>query len=342
MAALLARLEFLPGVSKLNIFILQYLQIQMDGGRHLSKRAKKKLQKAANESTNLAQSHSNQKHLKTHHSDAGNADLCAAALAALISFLDAVNCLLKPVQVRTIQQHIVQQCLTVALHAETRDQLYYASASRSALYGALFALTTNSHHLAPPPMQYVLDLLTTAANTDFDLAIRELCRDKLLALGRTLRPERPNLHFEADPEELESAIALLKKDRADSEDGGDDNDEIVEEMEVNEAEPVAKRPKLAEQPSAAPEPENGDADSSLEEPVAISDDEESEQEILQRPENGVEREVIDVDADTENDVEIIEPEEAKDDSTKLKSPPILTDTETDAKVEEMLQDFVDD
>lgn len=76
------------------------LKVLSGSKKHLSKKARKTLQKAQNDATNMAQTHSkafNPHNTKVICTDEGNEQLCATALNCLIDVLLASGCFLKPV-----------------------------------------------------------------------------------------------------------------------------------------------------------------------------------------------------------------------------------------------------
>lgn len=76
------------------------LKVLSGSKKHLSKKARKTLQKAQNDATNMAQTHSkafNPHNTKVICTDEGNEQLCSAALNCLIDVLLASGCFLKPV-----------------------------------------------------------------------------------------------------------------------------------------------------------------------------------------------------------------------------------------------------
>lgn len=76
------------------------LKVLAGGKKHLSKKARKTLQKAQNDVTNMAQTHSkafNPHNTKVICTDEGNEQLCSEALKCLIATLMANGYALKPV-----------------------------------------------------------------------------------------------------------------------------------------------------------------------------------------------------------------------------------------------------
>jgi len=72
------------------------LKVLSGSRKYLSKRARKKLQTAENESSNIAQTHAAQ-NTKIIISDIDNAGLCSAALVCLKNILQAAGCFMKPI-----------------------------------------------------------------------------------------------------------------------------------------------------------------------------------------------------------------------------------------------------
>lgn len=318
-----------------------FLQAKIDGGRNLSKRAKKKLSKVQNEATNLAQKHANQpKNLKVNLSDEGNAEVCVAALNCAIAILETVGCSLKPTQIRILQQHIVKNCLTLQMNDKTHEHLYYLKENRIALYRTLFSLTVNPHHLAPPPIQYVLRLLTDASNLDVDKNVREVCHKKVLALGKSLRPQRQTLYFDIDSNELDNAVIELRKNlEMQSVENGEESDDEVEIVEVNES--LAKRIKIDDQIDKK------------DQASTIVNAEEELHSYLNGKEKSDEKEKETI-MISDDETELLKPQKRKlylpETREKIQKQEALTNTnsnqtidiDVERKVEELLEDFVDE
>lgn len=76
------------------------LKVLAGGKKHMSKKARKNLQKAQNDATNMAQTHSksfNPHNTKVICTDEGNEELCSMALKCLIGAVTANGYALKPV-----------------------------------------------------------------------------------------------------------------------------------------------------------------------------------------------------------------------------------------------------
>uniref|UniRef100_A0A336MUC4 CSON007010 protein n=1 Tax=Culicoides sonorensis TaxID=179676 RepID=A0A336MUC4_CULSO len=215
----------------------------------LSKRAKKKLQKAQNESSNLAQTHSTKQTSNTSRcfTDEHNTELCASALTALSAFLYACGYAIKPTLQRTLQQHIVQLCLKINLNSMEKSNLYFSEDCRKTLYEALTSLILFPHHLSPPPLQYAVEILSNSSLLDPDINVRETCRYLMASIEKIINPTRKFPFFSVSEEEFKNAIKELTGNKtnefAQQNDKQSENtiinleeDEEAEEVKENEIE----------------------------------------------------------------------------------------------------------
>lgn len=187
--------------------------LQSDAANNLSKRAKKKLQKVQNESTNLAKQHQTKSnsHSNWKNTDEHNFSLCVSALEALAAFILACGTEIKPTLQRTLQQHVVQLCFQIS-DGRTFDKthLYFSDSCRKSLYEALFSLTMNSHHLVPPPLQYAIKILANACLVDPSKKVREKCRILMAGIEKVVNPQRTTPYMKVSEEELTNAIKELR------------------------------------------------------------------------------------------------------------------------------------
>lgn len=208
------------------------LQSSMSNNRggSLSKRAKKKLQKVQNEATNLAQTHSSKQnsHVDRVYTDAYNTELCVSALDALSAFVLACGHEIKPTLQRSLQQHIVQLCLEIDINVLEKSQLYFSDSCRKALYEALTSLIMYPHHLAPPPLQYAVRILTNACLLDPSKDVREKSRLLMAGVEKIMNPQRTMPYFKVSEEELNNAIKELRSGKGTENDFSEDQDETLD------------------------------------------------------------------------------------------------------------------
>lgn len=181
-------------------------------GGSLSKRAKKKLQKVQNESTNLAQTHTTKQisHVNRKCTDEFNTELCVSALGALKGFILGCGHEIKPTLHRTVQQHIVQLCLATDVSTLEKSHLYFSDNCRKLLYEALTSLIMFPHHLSPAPLQYAVKILTKTSVSDPSKEVREQCRILIAGVEKIINPQRTMPYFKVSEEELNIAIKELR------------------------------------------------------------------------------------------------------------------------------------
>lgn len=208
------------------------LQVNMGSTKNLSKRAKKKLIKERNEATNLAQSHASgtqtAKVANQVLTDESNRDLCYAALSALNAVLEFVGTWIEAELHLALQQHLVRLGVQVLDMQPDQRHLYYTAQCRSALYNVLASICTNSHGLAPPPLQYVINVLSKARNNDDSALVRDTCTRRLGELELILQPVRESIFPEIDSDLVADVVRNAKRRVQEVEPAGDDSSEAEE------------------------------------------------------------------------------------------------------------------
>lgn len=172
------------------------------------------MNKAQNDATNLAQTHSkafNPHNTKIIYSDSGNEILCATALECLNNIILASGFCLKPVQHKTLHENIVAIAIGTVESAPQRNHLYYSTECRGKLYDALHALVVSPHHLCPPPVQYANAVFSVGQLTDPNHSVRDKCAFYLRVIEKILHPQKETLAFPLDANEV--ADAFKKQDQ---------------------------------------------------------------------------------------------------------------------------------
>lgn len=210
------------------------LQVLSGSRKHLSKKARQRLQKAQNDASNIVQTHSksfNAQNSKIIYSDTGNEALCAAALNTLAQILFSGGCFLKPLHQKIVQENIVSIALQTITAQPKKNNLYFNDDCRLALYSSLNALVQSPHHLCPPPLQYAVKIFSMARFTDFNVEIRDKISDYLRGIEKILHPQKEIFYFPTDADEVSD---VLKKNteqigisRVDSDNDDDDNENSI-------------------------------------------------------------------------------------------------------------------
>lgn len=200
------------------------------GSGSLSKRAKKKLQKVQNESTNLAQTHATKQlsHMNRTLTDEYNTELCVSALKALGAFMSACGHEIKPTLQRTLQQHIVQLCIETDATTMDKSHLYFSDNCRKSLYEALTSLIMYPHLLSPPPLQYAVKILTTTSFSDPSKEVRKKCRVLMAGIEKIMNPQRTMPYFKVSEEEFNNAIKELRSGKGPEYESKENSDETLD------------------------------------------------------------------------------------------------------------------
>lgn len=196
------------------------------------------MNRAQNDTTNLAQTHanaSNAHNVKLVLSEEGNQLLCAVALKCLAVVVLVSGTFLKPVMHKLLQEHIVKQSIQMVTTTQSKTQLYGLAECRSLLYRLLHVLVTAAHHLSPPPLQFAVEVLSIGAVRDASPNVRKDCVQFVRSLEKILHPQKETLQFAAELGEVQDAVKELRQLKEkltpqDKEDESDDEDEVGFEM----------------------------------------------------------------------------------------------------------------
>lgn len=185
------------------------LQVLEGGRKNLSKKARKRLHKALNETTNLSQTHSttfNPQNTKIIHSDNGNEEICSAALNSLTNLLETAGCFIKPVLHKILQETIVSLAFNEVASTNTKKNLFTSEFCRLNLYKSLNSLVVSPHHLCSPPMQYALTIFSSAQIRDKSLKIRIACSNFIKQYEKILHPMKESLFFPTEMAAVKKAM----------------------------------------------------------------------------------------------------------------------------------------
>lgn len=210
------------------------LQVLEGGRKNLSKKARKRLHKALNETTNLSQTHSttfNPQNTKIIHSDNGNEDLCSAALNSLTNLLETAGCFIKPVLHKILQETIVSLAFNEVSSTNCKKNLFTSELCRLNLYKSLNSLVVSPHHLCSPPMQYALTIFSSAQIRDKSLKVRIACSNFIKQYEKILHPLKESLFFPAELTAVKDAMQIESKNIDENELRFSTDDE--EDIEVN-------------------------------------------------------------------------------------------------------------
>lgn len=212
------------------------LKVLSGSRKYLSKKARQRLQKAQNDASNIAQTHSksfNPHNTRIVYTDNGNEPLCAAALNCLTQVLYAAGCFLKPVYQKILQENIVAIALNVVKSLPKRSHLYHYDECRNALYAALNALVLSPNHLCPPPVQYAAQIFSLAQIHDVNARIREKCAEYLRGIEKVLYPQKEVFFFPTDVNEVAEAFRRDSKRNNIGLQEDESSDEAVSIVNVN-------------------------------------------------------------------------------------------------------------
>lgn len=211
------------------------MQVLSGGSKHLSKRAKQKLQKAQNDASHMAQMHSkafNSQNAKLISSDNGNESICLFALNALTQVILAVGCFIKPLHQKILQENIISIALQTISGQLKRSNMYYDANCRLSLYSVIHALIVNSHYLCPPPTQYAVRIFSVARIRDVDIRVRDRCNELLTTIEKILHPQKETFYF---PTNVNDVYDAFKKNAEELGTFNVENEsEDDEEMEIDE------------------------------------------------------------------------------------------------------------
>lgn len=204
------------------------LQALSGSKKYLSKKARQKLIKAQNESTNLSQIHSTHtQNAKVLLNDIGNEHLCSAALICLNSVITSTGCYIKPTVHKILQEHIVSLAYFIVQSASLHSNLYSSTDCRVKLFDCLYALIMSPHHLCPPPLRHAAKIFSIGQVLDVNASVRNVCNQHLLGIEKILNPQRHTLYFPVNAAEVREALKCLKNKTVD---GDDDNSDLVSEI----------------------------------------------------------------------------------------------------------------
>lgn len=208
------------------------LKVLSGSRKYLSKKARQRLQKAQNDASNIAQTHSksfNPHNTKIVYTDNGNEPLCSAALLCLVQFLYSAGCFIKPAYQKILQENIVAIALNVARGMPKQSNLYHNDDCRNALYAALNALVLSPSHLCPPPLQYAAEVFTLAQVLDVNAKVRERCSEYLRSIEKILHPQKEVFYFPTDANDVAEAFRKdANKNRIDLDDDESDDEVSIQ------------------------------------------------------------------------------------------------------------------
>lgn len=317
------------------------LQVLEGGRKNLSKKARKRLHKALNETTNLSQTHSttfNPQNTKIIHSDVGNEEICSAALNSLTNLLETAGCFIKPVLHKILQETIVSLAFNEVSSTNMKKNLFTSEFCRLNLYKTLNSLVVSPHHLCSPPMQYALTIFSSAQIHDKSLRIRITCSNFIKQFEKILHPMKESLFFPTELSAVKKAMNIESTIVDESELTISTDDE--EDMEVNFQ-------KRTAEDEVQVVPVNNDSDMSVDTVIF------NENEINQKKKSQNDQEQIDLTSDgtgdydkidlsdSENEIMVISEEEGNQEEP-LEEPPkklqkICLDEEEPKKVAEVVE-----
>lgn len=278
------------------------LQVLEGGRKNLSKKARKRLHKALNETTNLSQTHSttfNPQNTKIIHSDNGNEEICSAALNSLTNLLETAGCFIKPVLHKILQETIVSLAFNEVASTNMKKNLFTSEFCRLNLYKSLNSLVVSPHHLCSPPMQYALTIFSSAQIHDKSLRIRIACSNFIKQYEKILHPMKESLFFPTELSAVKNAMNFENSIVDENELRISTDDE--EDIEINFQNKTAEKSY-----EIRVEPVNNDSDMSVD-TVIFNEREISETQKGQKPtEELAEEEEIDLTGDISVDYEKID------------------------------------
>lgn len=306
------------------------------GASNLSKKAKKRLIKAQNEETNLAQSFANSQNTKQLLSDDGNQELCEIALKCLNDTLTAASCFIKPVLHKVLHENIVTICLTIVSSANLTGTLFENANCRKYVYECLATLILSAHHLCPPPTQYASTIFSISGITDKNSDVRDMATNKLRIIEKILHPNKESFYFSTDINSYLDAINKKNLKNAFQfeqllQNGTNEHDNS-EDIEMNIEAPLQNDSLKPPHSGETITEENLDLDDVV---LEVSDDNNENENKVVSKENGdvstEKKRIINVDNITESNICLISDDEA-DGNVSENSIIMFEDTDDDVRI----------
>ncbi|KAL9921117.1 proline-, glutamic acid- and leucine-rich protein 1 [Glossina fuscipes fuscipes] len=183
------------------------LQISSGARKHLSKQARRQLNKARSDQSKLSQGNSIRK-----INQYGSKNL-------LISVVWALRCLqqilwtfanfLKPSTMKAIHLNIVQLSIQLYDSLPASTVIQHNSMYRLEVYNSLSVTIMAPNHLCPPPTEIALKILQFAHLSDNSLSVRNQCTHLIRNLEKLFHPQKESLLFPLEARDIRNAFVNL-------------------------------------------------------------------------------------------------------------------------------------
>lgn len=169
--------------------------------KHLSKKARRNLQRAQNEQSNISKEYGTGKIEISETVDQKDAALCAKALECLGTIILICGTFLKPNIHKLLHETIVITAYNVVNSNLDNNNTYTFWKCRIELLRCLTNLILSCHSLVPAPLQYALQILTISQKIDRNQEVQNVCRILLSSLEKIIHPQKESLVFQRDEDD---------------------------------------------------------------------------------------------------------------------------------------------
>lgn len=169
--------------------------------KHLSKKARRNLQKVQNDQSQITKDYSTGKREVIESVDEKDSTMCAKALECLGTIILKCGSFLKPNLHKILHETIVILAYTVVNGNLEINNVYTYWKCRSELLRCLTNLVVSSHSLVPPPLQYALEILTISSRRDPNKDVQNISSNLLHSIEKIIHPHKQSLAFKYDEED---------------------------------------------------------------------------------------------------------------------------------------------
>uniref|UniRef100_A0A1A9ZYM6 Pre-rRNA-processing protein RIX1 N-terminal domain-containing protein n=1 Tax=Glossina pallidipes TaxID=7398 RepID=A0A1A9ZYM6_GLOPL len=180
------------------------LQVSSGARKHLSKKARRQLNKAHNEQSKLSQVNSNRKSNQYRNKNLFTSVVWA--LRCLQQILWTLANFLKPPTMKAIHLNITQLAIQLYDNLPTSTVIQHNSMYRLEVYNSLSVTIMAPNHLCPPPTEIALKILQFAHLSDNSLSVRNHCTHLIRNLEKLIHPQKESLLFPLEARDIRNAF----------------------------------------------------------------------------------------------------------------------------------------
>lgn len=169
--------------------------------KHLSKKARRNLQKAQNDQSNISKDYGTGKNEIAENVDQKDAALCAKALECLGTIILLCGSFLKPNIHKLLHETVVVTSYAVFNGILEKNNVYTNWKCRVELLRCLTNLILSCHSLVPAPLQYALQILTVSQRHDPNKEVQNVSRTLLSSLEKIIHPQKEPLDFRREEDD---------------------------------------------------------------------------------------------------------------------------------------------